>query len=86
MIVAQAGISGSTELGDFVRVGGQAGFAEHLEIGDGAQIAAQYGVSDDLDARARVGGAPASPLRTWLRGETCLAQEAPRRHRHGSTE
>ena len=86
LIVAQAGISGSTELGDFVGVGGQAGFAEHLEIGNRAQIAAQSGVNDDLPAKARVGGTPARPLRTWLRGETWLAQEAAQRHRHGSTE
>lgn len=86
LIVAQAGISGSTELGDFVGVGGQAGFAEHLEIGNGAQIAPQSGVNDDLHAKARVGGTPARPLRTWLRGETWLAQEAARRHRHGSAE
>jgi UDP-3-O-[3-hydroxymyristoyl] glucosamine N-acyltransferase len=86
LIVAQAGISGSTELGDFVGVGGQAGFAEHLEIGNRAQIAAQSGVNDDLPAKARVGGTPARPLRTWLRGETWLAREAARRHRHGLTE
>ncbi len=35
LIVAQTGISGSTELGDFVSVGGQAGFAGHLAVGDG---------------------------------------------------
>ncbi len=50
LIVAQVGISGATELGDFVGVGGQAGFTSHLEIGTGAQIAAQSGVIDDLPA------------------------------------
>ena len=41
VIVAQAGISGSTVLEDFVRVGGQAAMAGHLRIGQGAEIGAQ---------------------------------------------
>jgi UDP-3-O-[3-hydroxymyristoyl] glucosamine N-acyltransferase len=79
LIVAQAGIAGATELGDFVGVGGQAGFAGHLEIGHGAQIAAQSGVIDDLPAKARVGGTPARAFRAWLRGEAWLARAANRR-------
>ncbi|MDR3408287.1 MAG: UDP-3-O-(3-hydroxymyristoyl)glucosamine N-acyltransferase [Methylovirgula sp.] len=78
LIVAQAGISGATELGDFVGVGGQAGFASHLEIGNGAQIAAQSGVIDDLPPKAWVGGTPARAFRAWLRGEAWLARAAGR--------
>ena len=37
VIVAQVGISGSTVLEDFVRVGGQAGITGHLRIGRGAE-------------------------------------------------
>ena len=43
VIVAQVGISGSTVLEDFVRVGGQAAMAGHLRIGQGAEIGAQAG-------------------------------------------
>ena len=39
VIVAQSGISGSTELGDFVVMGGQAGAVGHIKIGSGAHIA-----------------------------------------------
>ncbi len=72
LIVAQAGISGSTELGDFVSVGGQAGFAGHLSVGPGAQIAAQAGVTVDVPAKARLGGTPARAFRDWLRAHVVL--------------
>lgn len=74
LIVAQSGISGSTELGDFVKVGGQAGFAGHLSVGMGAQIAAQAGVIADVPAEARLGGTPARPFREWLRAHVVLAR------------
>ena len=44
VVVAQVGISGSTVLEDFVRVGGQAAMAGHLRIGQGTEIGAQAGV------------------------------------------
>jgi len=72
LIVAQAGISGSTELDDFVGVGGQAGFAGHLHVGAGAQIAAQAGVISDVPGQARLGGTPARSFRAWLRGQAAL--------------
>jgi UDP-3-O-[3-hydroxymyristoyl] glucosamine N-acyltransferase len=49
-----AGISGSTVLEDFVRVGGQAAMAGHLRIGRGAQIGAQGGVISDMSSGATV--------------------------------
>ncbi len=39
IIAAQAGISGSTQLGDFVGVGAEPGLAGHLDVGAGAQAA-----------------------------------------------
>ena len=84
IIVAQVGISGSTELGDFVSVGGQAGFAGHLRIGPGARIAAQSGVMSDVPPRARVGGTPAKPFREWLRAHAILGLLARRRHKKGA--
>ncbi|MFZ1960841.1 MAG: UDP-3-O-(3-hydroxymyristoyl)glucosamine N-acyltransferase [Methylovirgula sp.] len=72
LIAAQAGISGSAELGDFVDVGGQAGLVGRLQIGTGAQIAAQAGVIRDVPENARLAGTPARSLRTWLRGQAVL--------------
>ncbi len=67
VIVAQVGISGSTVLEDFVRVGGQAAMAGHLRIGQGAEIGAQAGVISDVDAGAKVLGSPAQPKRDFFR-------------------
>jgi UDP-3-O-[3-hydroxymyristoyl] glucosamine N-acyltransferase len=67
VVVAQTGISGSTQLGDYVVVGGQAGFAGHLHVGDRAQIAAQSGVHRDIPAGTVVGGSPAVPAAEWRR-------------------
>jgi len=67
VIVSHVGISGSTELGDYVVMGGQSGCAGHLKIGSGAQIAAGGGVIEDVPAGAKWGGAPAKPLGQWAR-------------------
>jgi len=67
VIVAQVGISGSTILEDFVRVGGQAGMAGHLRIGQGAEIGAQAGIISDVDPGAKVLGSPAQPKRDFFR-------------------
>ncbi len=53
VIVAQAGISGSCTIEDFVAIGGQAGLAGHLHIGAGAQIAADAGLMTDVLAGER---------------------------------
>ena len=67
VIVAQVGISGSTVLEDFVRVGGQAAMAGHLRIGEGAEVGAQAGVISDIAPGARVLGSPAQPKREFFR-------------------
>lgn len=67
VIVAQAGVSGSTTIADFVAIGGQAGLTGHLKIGQGAQIAAQAGVMTDVPAGGRWGGSPAQPMRNFLK-------------------
>ena len=67
VIVAQVGISGSTVLEDFVRVGGQAAMAGHLRIGRGAEIGAQAGVMSDLSPGAKVLGSPAQPKKDFFR-------------------
>ena len=72
VIVAQAGVAGSSEIGDFARIGGQAAIGGHLTIGEGAGIAAKSGVMRDVPAGARYGGAPARPIRQFLRGEALL--------------
>lgn len=72
VIVAQAGISGSTIFGDYCRVGGQAGFVGHIKIGDGAAFGAQSGVSQDVKAGDVLSGSPARPHSLWKRIEASL--------------
>ena len=67
LIVAHTGIAGSTELGDFVVMGGQSGTVGHIKIGSGAQIAGASHPKEDVPAGARVGGTPARPIGQWGR-------------------
>ena len=76
VIVSQVGISGSSELADFVAAGGQVGIAGHLKIGMGAQIAAQSGIMTDIPAGGRWGGSPARPMREWFRAHATLEKLA----------
>ena len=59
IIVAQVGIAGSTELDDFVTLGGQAGIAGHIRIGEHATVGGQSGVTKSVPAHATVTGYPA---------------------------
>jgi UDP-3-O-[3-hydroxymyristoyl] glucosamine N-acyltransferase len=62
VLVAQAGVSGSTRLGSYVTMAGQAGIVGHVEVGDQAIIAAKTGASKDVPAHTVVFGIPAEPL------------------------
>jgi len=79
IIVAQTGISGSAELGDFVALGGQVGVVGHVKIGAGAQIAASSNVRGDVPPGSRWGGTPAKPVRLWFRELTLLRKLAERK-------
>lgn len=67
ILVAEVGLSGSIELGDFVVLGGQVGVADHVKIGSGAQVAAKAGVTGDLAGGQVYGGFPAKPIGQWRR-------------------
>jgi UDP-3-O-[3-hydroxymyristoyl] glucosamine N-acyltransferase len=68
MIVAQVGISGSCELGDFVVLAGQVGLADHVRVGSGARFAARAGVvPGDYAGGQDYAGMPAQPAREWMR-------------------
>ncbi len=67
IVVAQVGISGSTELEDYVTVGGQAGLVGHIKVGARAMIGAQSGVPRSVDADTIVTGYPAMPHSAWKR-------------------
>lgn len=74
VIVALAGISGSTDIGDFAALGGQVGLTGHLRVGAGAQVAAQSGVMNDIPPGERWGGSPAGPLRDFFRRHAAVGK------------
>jgi UDP-3-O-[3-hydroxymyristoyl] glucosamine N-acyltransferase len=76
VVVAQAGISGSTVLGDFVVVAAQAGLTGHLKIGARARIGAQAGVMRDVPPGVDVLGSPAILARTFFRQVAVLRRLA----------
>jgi UDP-3-O-[3-hydroxymyristoyl] glucosamine N-acyltransferase len=67
VIVAQAGISGSTTLGDYVTVAAQAGLVGHIHVGARARVGAQAGVMNNVPAGSDVLGSPAWPAREFWR-------------------
>jgi UDP-3-O-[3-hydroxymyristoyl] glucosamine N-acyltransferase len=72
ILCAQAGISGSAELGTGVVLAGQVGVVGHIKIGDGARIVAQSGVVHDVEPNATLAGSPAVDHRAWLRLSAAL--------------
>lgn len=87
IIVAQVGISGSTELADFVVVGGKVGIAGHLHLGTGVQIAAGSMVNSSISPGQRWAGYPAKPLKQFARELVILnrltAQKAAKTDKDG---
>jgi UDP-3-O-[3-hydroxymyristoyl] glucosamine N-acyltransferase len=80
IIVAQSGISGSCELGDFVILGGQAGVADHVRLGDGARVAAKSGVPPgDYPGGQDYGGYPVRLAKDWRREVAAIVMLARRR-------
>ena len=72
IVVAQAGISGSTVLGHHVVLAGQVGLVGHIKIGDMVTVGAQSGVMNDLDSGQLYSGSPALPHREWLKAQAVL--------------
>ena len=67
IIVSQAGVSGSTTLGQNVVMGGQSATAGHLKIGDFATIAARGGVTKSIEGGKVYSGFPLMIHSHWLK-------------------
>ncbi len=76
IICAQAGLSGSSQLGQGVVMGGQSGTAGHLHIGDLTQVGAQAGVLSDLPPQQTVMGSPAFAVTAFYKAQS-LFQRLP---------
>ena len=67
LIASQAGVAGSSRLGDGVVLAGQVGLADNIEIGDGAMIGAQGGVMSNVAAGAKLAWTPAVDVKEAAR-------------------
>jgi UDP-3-O-[3-hydroxymyristoyl] glucosamine N-acyltransferase len=67
VVVAQAGVSGSTVIGEQAIIAAQAGLTGHLTIGAKARVGAQSGVMADVAPGQEVLGAPAQPAKAFFR-------------------
>ncbi len=72
IIVAQAGISGSTSIGNGVVIAGQAGIVGHIAIGDNTVIGAQSGVTKSVPPNSVLLGAPAKSIAKFKETNACL--------------
>lgn len=62
LIIAQVGISGSTELGNHVVIAGQCGVIGHIKLGDKVMVGARAGVSKSWPDGTILLGEPARPF------------------------
>ncbi len=74
IIVSQAGVSGSTTLGQNVVMGGQSATAGHLKIGDFATIAARGGVTKSIEGGKVYSGFPLMLHSHWLKQQAKIAK------------
>lgn len=72
LLVAQAGISGSTKIGDGAIIAGQAGLVGHITVGEGAVVTAQSGVSKSVPPKTMVSGYPAREFMSTQRINACV--------------
>lgn len=72
VLVAQSGVAGSTTMEDYAVLAAQAGVAGHLKIGMGARIGAKAGVMKDVPAGEEQLGAPAVPVKEFMRQVVAL--------------
>jgi len=67
VIAGQAGIAGSTVIGNGCQMGAQSGVAGHLKLADGTIVGAKAGVIGNTKEPGMISGFPAVPHRQWLR-------------------
>ncbi len=65
ILIAQAGIAGSSRTGKNVIMSGQVGISDHVNIGDNVIIAAKSGVTKDIPEDSMVAGIPHLDIMEW---------------------
>ena len=65
LLVAQAGVAGSSTVGKNTIVSGQVGIPDHIDVGENVIIAAKTGVTNDIPSGSFVSGSPHLDVRVW---------------------
>jgi UDP-3-O-[3-hydroxymyristoyl] glucosamine N-acyltransferase len=86
VLAAQAGIAGSTIIGDGAQFGGKAGTGDHLVLGDRIRMAAGALTMRDIPAGETWCGQPAKPIRKFMREIAWLSRKAEAREKAGGHE
>ncbi len=76
VILAQAGIAGSSIIGENCIIGGQSGIADHVRIISGAVILSRSGVTKSIDKADTYAGFPATVAKNYWREQAQLRQLA----------
>jgi UDP-3-O-[3-hydroxymyristoyl] glucosamine N-acyltransferase len=74
ILVAQAGVAGSSELEGNVIMAGQSGVAGHLKVGSSAVIMGKTSVFKDLPPGAQVAGTPAIDAKEWRKAAVVFSR------------
>jgi len=74
VMVAYAGVAGSTRTGTGVTLAARATVLGHLDVGSGVTVGAMSMVTDDVPSGEKRSGIPAMEHREWLRVATLLKE------------
>ncbi len=73
ILCGQAGVAGSSEIGDYVTLAGQVGISDHVKIESETMISAQSGVIGNLK-KGSYSGTYAMPHRDWLKAQAIFSR------------
>lgn len=74
-VAAQAGIAGSTKVGENCLIGGQVGLVGHIQLAKGTKIQAQSGINKSVKKENQaLFGSPALPYNDFLRSQAVFKQ------------
>ena len=67
LMASQSGVSGSTQVGDYVTFGGQSGSVGHIQIGDNSTVMARGVATQSLDPSSKISGFPGRNHKQYLK-------------------
>lgn len=79
VLAGQAGVAGSSTLGDFVVMGAGVSVNGHITIASGAQFMGKTVVVEDVKQAGQYAGDPARPLKLWRRDMVRTRRELKKR-------